>query len=345
MRKTMRMRRKGFTLVELLVVIAIIALLMGLLMPALAKVRQLAYRMVCGSSLSGIGKAMVLYAQDNDGDFPCAGGKISPTKKWSTQGYLGTGPGTGWDALTEAQAFPSGTNPTIGSCFYLLVKYADVGVKQFVCKGDAGSQVFKRSDYNPTNAKEDSDAWDFGRGPGKHCSYSYQMPFSWTTGCPIGSASFPISTTSNPASPLCADRNPFLDKNAEGADKSAGGYVDGAISSTERAAYWDTLTSPAKYADPDKTENAAAHQREGQNVLFCDISARFELQAICGISNDNIWKRWPACPPGNTDTQRQLGTLDTGGSATFTGGATLGPMSEADAFLVNEHQGTAQGPP
>jgi len=56
------MERKGFTLVELLVVIAIIALLMGILMPALARVRQVAFRMVCGTNLSGIGKAMLIYA-------------------------------------------------------------------------------------------------------------------------------------------------------------------------------------------------------------------------------------------------------------------------------------------
>jgi prepilin-type N-terminal cleavage/methylation domain-containing protein len=53
------MKKKGFTLVELLVVIAIIALLMGILMPALARVRQIAFRMVCGTNLSGIGKAML----------------------------------------------------------------------------------------------------------------------------------------------------------------------------------------------------------------------------------------------------------------------------------------------
>ena len=69
----MNRKRKGFTLVELLVVIAIIALLMGILMPALARVRQIAFRLVCGSNLSGIGRAMLIYAHDYDNDFPRAG--------------------------------------------------------------------------------------------------------------------------------------------------------------------------------------------------------------------------------------------------------------------------------
>ncbi|MFO7906770.1 MAG: hypothetical protein R6U98_29210, partial [Pirellulaceae bacterium] len=45
---------------------AIIALLMGIMMPALARVRQMAYRMLCGTNLSGLGKVMLIYANDND---------------------------------------------------------------------------------------------------------------------------------------------------------------------------------------------------------------------------------------------------------------------------------------
>ena len=63
------MERKGFTLVELLVVIAIIALLMGILMPALTRVRQIAFRLICGTNLSGIGKAMMVYANDYDDEY------------------------------------------------------------------------------------------------------------------------------------------------------------------------------------------------------------------------------------------------------------------------------------
>ncbi len=62
------MRRRGFTLVELLVVIAIIALLMGILMPALSRVRQLAYRLTCGTNLAGVGKAMLIYAIAHQSD-------------------------------------------------------------------------------------------------------------------------------------------------------------------------------------------------------------------------------------------------------------------------------------
>jgi prepilin-type N-terminal cleavage/methylation domain-containing protein/prepilin-type processing-associated H-X9-DG protein len=273
--KEKEMKKKGFTLVELLVVIAIIALLMGILMPALARVRQIAYRLYCGTNLSGIGKAMLIYSNDYDDELPRAG--VSGGS-WVQQITFG--------ATTPAQAYPNG-NASITSCFYLLVKYSEVTPKSFLCKGDAGVTEFSPAD--PAYNMGDRDLvtlYDFGSIGQRHCSYAYHNPFqvAGTTGTGYG-----MTSSSDPGMAVAADPNPWQNCTEIQARTPFNAYVYNGS------------------RDQIKKGNAQTHQDDGQNVLFVDGHTQFEKESNCGVDNDNIYTPWGAQVPN--EQQRQQGNI------------------------------------
>jgi len=326
--------KRGFTLVELLVVIAIITLLMGVLMPALVKVRQIACRTVCANDIGGIGKAMMVYAQDYSGAYPRAGGQSSI---WTDRGcisqFYASNP---TEAFAGAGGDKGGGKATVSSCLYLLVKHAEVPPKQFNCKGDRGVIEMKigglQLPASPGISPKLEGLWDFGGPapcpylPGMVCSYSYQDPFQ--RDCVLTNSKYearPASTTSPPNAPVLADRNPIYDKNANP------GYWEGQDGHSRMPEWISSDDGTGRVSDPDKTCNSASHQRDGQNVLYNDSHVSFESGPWCGIEKDNIWKHWQE---GMTDPQPedlQFGRV----GQTYQVGM-YGPMSTADAWLINE---------
>lgn len=158
---------RGFTLVELLVVIAIMALLIGILMPALAGARRAARTTKCLANVRSVSQSLIMYAGESRDWFP----------HWSAwQTYHGDGssnedtPGPGWVELMEPQVSTlemfqcaSRRSPELPVAFFLQSRYTSLAnnaqfytalrmpqvhfAAEFVLMGDATNKSLLASPY------------------------------------------------------------------------------------------------------------------------------------------------------------------------------------------------------
>jgi prepilin-type N-terminal cleavage/methylation domain-containing protein len=157
-----RQSRRGFTLIELLVVIAIIAVLVGLLLPAVQKVREAAARTACSNNQHQIAVAIHNYVGDHQQKLPPALGAaagMNPavgTSSWGTWAYFIL-PYMDNEPLYNGGAIPqsrtAGIAPAVPGPYFSLNQTGDAGftspsspivsqiVKSYVCPSDPSADV------------------------------------------------------------------------------------------------------------------------------------------------------------------------------------------------------------
>ncbi len=320
-----RKRKTAFTLIELLVVISIVAILISILLPALAKARELANRAVCMANIRGVIQAMITYGQSNNGTLPCT----RNTDYWDGQGYFNSPQGNSFEYtmsygfISAGQAVQSWYNgalppwngePLAGLWIMVLQGYTTPA--SFICPSDplavgpsplrlydpnTNTPNYEASFTNPPNGSQNNMSSSDTMGEGE--SYSIAFPWPWENGATgLAPGQWWTTNGANTEVPLISDMAP-LDLN---------GNMPGNTGVYQRA----TATLPTANTFGPYIYNSGNHAGDGQNVGFGDDHVTWEISPYVGQNGDNIFTY-------STATGLVNGTTDTS-QVGLTGVSTMG---------------------
>ena len=283
-------KKRGFTLIELLVVISIIALLIAILLPSLARAKELANRAVCSANIRGIIQSCYIYAQSNNSQFPAT--PLTSTVGGMTAGGAPGGPPAAPATPNTAGAvtaawYATAGEPTLGdplSCLWMLVLQGQDTPKSFICPSDPIATT-PSLEYQTTTATSAQYYFNFDEAlavggdntNGQGESYSIAFPWSATGG--VGGW-----WTDNSGSdvPEVSDMAPS--------------FNTGATGTLER----NTTVAVTGNTYGNYIYNSGNHNGDGQNVGFGDDHVGWEVNPYVGQSGDNIFTFDTGGGPGSS---------------------------------------------
>ena len=274
-------KKRGFTLIELLVVISIIALLIAILLPSLARAKELANRAVCSANIRGIIQSCYIYAQSNNSQFPAT---LAPTTGTTTlkitpggaPGAPNTAPATPYSAGTVTAAWYSGTATYADplSCLWMLVLQGQDTPKSFICPSDPIATTPSLEYQTTASTSGAAYYYNFGNILGTTTNTSGQGE-SYSVACPwnnSGGVGGWWTDNSGSDVPEVSDMAPADDGGTAG-------------STLQRAT--TTLVTGNTYGN--YIYNSGNHNGDGQNVGFGDDHVSWEVNPYVGQSGDNIF--------------------------------------------------------
>lgn len=219
-------------------------------------------RIKCASNLRMIGQAILLYSNDNRGQYPRTLADVNnPVPTWGTP-YEGNDKLGAVDPKKVSAFDPKKSDVVpspndVSAALFLLLQTQDITGAVFTCPS-TGNRAWnfgggKNAPVNWTN-------WPGNKALAEHLSYSYQN--AYPTKDAIGKG-FKLNNSVNSEFAVMADLNPGID----------------ALIKVPLEAGEDAV----------RIGNSPNHDGEGQNVLYGDGHVEFQLSPYCGAAQDNIY--------------------------------------------------------